>query len=268
MSALREIWAYRELLWSLAWRDVRIRYKQSLLGVAWAILLPLSMMLVFTFVFTRAIDARSALNVNMPYPLYAYLGLVPWTFFAVCLSNCVNCLVANRNLVTKVYFPREVLPLAGVIAGFVDFLVALGVLVVLTVYFHLTGGWSFTWSLSIVFLPVVILVQVTMTIGIGMMLAMANLFYRDVRQVFSVAIQLWMFISAVVVPVPRDGSVVAQMIATNPMVPIIGAYRDVIAHGRWPESGPFLSAAAFAVLVLIGGWTLFRRASFRFAECI
>jgi ABC-type polysaccharide/polyol phosphate export permease len=118
------------------------------------------------------------------------------------------------------------------------------------------------------FLPVVVAVQITLTIGIGMFLATANLFYRDVRQVFSVAIQLCMFISAVVVPVPRDGSVLARLIWANPLVPIIGAYRDCVVYGRWPEPGPFAYASGVALLALVAGWTFFRRASFRFAECV
>jgi ABC-type polysaccharide/polyol phosphate export permease len=268
MHAVRELWKYRDLLWGLAWRDVRVRYKQSALGIAWAVILPLSMMLVFTFVFTRAIDARAALNVEMPYPLYAYLGLVPWTFFSIGLANCVNCLVANRNLVTKVYFPREVFPLAGVAAAFVDFAIGMAVLAGLMVYFHATGDWTFSLHASWLFVPVVVAVQIMMTVGIGFVLAMANLFYRDVRPVFSVAVQLWMFISAVVVPVPSDGSLLAQIIAANPLVPVISAYRDCIAHGRWPEPVPFLFAAGFAAFALFGGWALFRRASFRFAEAI
>lgn len=263
-----ELFRYRQLLFSLAWRDVRVRYKQSALGIGWAIVIPLSMMLVFTFVFTRAIDARSVLKVDMPYALYAYLGLVPWTFFAVSLNNCVSCLVANRNLLTKVYFPREVFPLSCVAAAFVDFLIAMTVLIALAGYFHITGQWSFNWHASMLFLPIVVGVQVLMTIGLGMLLAMANLFYRDVRQVFGVAIQLWMFVSAVVVPVPQDGSLLARVIAVNPLVPIISAYRDCIVHGRLPSTGPFTYAAVAASILFLCGWIVFRRSSYRFAECV
>lgn len=263
-----ELLRYRQLLLSLTWRDLRVRYKQSVLGIGWAVLLPLSMMLVFTFVFTRAIDATAILQVDMPYALFAYIGLVPWTFFSMSLSSCVNSLVANRNLVTKVYFPREVFPLSCVASSFVDFCIAMTVLVGLMAYFHLSGKWPFTPHWSLLFLPVVVLVQIMLTIGIGMLLAMANLFYRDVRQVFSVVIQLWMFISAVVIPVPRDGSLLARALAVNPLVPIIGAYRDCVVHGRWPEPGPFLYATIVAVVLLVGGWICFRRASFKFAECI
>ena len=267
-NALSELLRYRQLLLSLTWRDVRVRYKQSLLGIGWAVLLPLSMMLVFTFVFTRAIDAASVLDVNMPYALFAYTGLVPWMFFSMSLGGCVNSLVANRNLVTKVYFPREVFPLSSIASSFVDFCMAMTVLGGLMVYFHLRSDWTFVPHMALLFLPVVILVQIVMTVGLGMLLAMANLFYRDVRQVFSVAIQLWMFVSAVVVPVPQDGSTLARLIALNPLVPLISAYRDCIIHGQWPDTGGFVYAASVAVGLLMGGWYCFRRASFRFAECI
>lgn len=268
VTAGAEVLRYRHLLLSLTWRDLRVRYKQSLLGVAWAVLLPLSMMLVFTFVFTRAIDGSALLKVDMPYALFAYTGLVPWTFLSVSLGGCVNSLVANRNLVTKVYFPREVFPLSCVASSFVDFAIAMSVLVVLMAYFQIAGDWTFTPRWPLLLLPVVVLVQTMLTVGAGMLLAMANLFYRDVRQVFSIAIQLLMFLSGVVVPVPRDGSLLARIVSVNPLVGIIGAYRDCLVYGRWPEAGPFLYATAVAIIVLVGGWICFRRASHRFAECI
>ena len=263
-----ELLRYRELLVGLTWRDIRVRYKQSVLGIGWAVLLPLSLMLVFTFVFTRAIDVTAVWKVDMPYALYAYCGLVPWTFFSMSLGGCVNSLVANRNLITKVYFPREVFPVARVASSFVDFCIAMSVLVLLMAYFHLRGSWTYVPSYSLLFLPVVVAVQIVLTIGLGMMLAMANLFYRDVRQVFGVTIQLWMFVSAVVVPVPRDGSVLSSVIRLNPLVPLISAYRDCIIEGRLPEAGPFLALTAFSAAVLVFGWISFRRASYRFAECI
>ena len=257
-----------ELLVSLAWRDVRVRYKQSLLGVAWAVLLPLTMMLVFTFVFTRAVRVVEGLDASVPYPLYAYTGLVPWAFFSMAVTGGVNSLVANRNLVTKIYFPREVFPLSCVASGLVDFAIASAVVLGLIGYFHVTSDWSFRPTAALAWLPVVLAVQVTLTAGLGMALAMANLFYRDVRPVVTVLLQLWLFISGVVVPVPRDGSWLAQLIALNPLVAIFGSYRDCLLHGRAPEAGPLLYAAAVAVVVLVAGAVVFRRASYRFAECI
>ncbi len=267
-TASGDLLRYRQLLLSLTWRDIRIRYKQSALGIGWAILLPLSMMLIFTFVFTRAIDASKVMDVAMPYALYAYLGLVPWTFFSQALGSAVNSLVANRNLVTKVYFPREVFPLACIGSSFVDFCVATSVLVVLIGYYHVRGIYAFTPHATLLFLPIVMLVQVTMMIGIGLILSMANLFYRDVRQLFTVTIQLLMFVSGVVVPLPQDGSLLARVVGLNPIVPVIGAYRDCVIHGRLPEVGGFVYACVFAAFVLLFGWICFRKAAYRFAECI
>lgn len=264
----RELLGYRQLLVSLAWRDIRVRYKQSVLGIAWAVLQPLSMMLVFSFVFTRAIDARAALAVDMPYALYAFAGLVPWTFFSASLGGCVQCLVANRNLITKVYFPREVFPLASIASSLVDFCIAMSVLLMLMAYYHLSGTWTVAITPAIFFLPVIVIIQIALTVGLGMMLGMANLFYRDVRHLFSVGIQLGMFVSAVVVPVPRDGSTLASIIAFNPLVPLIEAYRDCLLWGRVPDLAGLSYALAVSVGVLLVGWILFRRASARFAEII
>ena len=261
-----ELLRYRQLLLSLTWRDLRVRYKQSVLGIAWAVLLPLSMMFVFTFVFTRAIDARAVLNIDMPYALFAYTGLVPWTFFSVSLGGCVNSLVSNRNLLTKVYFPREVFPLSSIGSALVDFMIAMSVLGGLMMYFHWTGTWTCTVRWAWLAVPVIVAVQIMLTIGVGMFLAMANLFYRDVRQIFGVTIQLLMFLSGVVVPVPNDGSTLAQVIALNPMVAIMAAYRDCLIFGRLPDWNSMAYATTFAVIVLIVGWVCFRRASFRFAE--
>jgi len=260
--------AHAELLRSLAVRELRVRYKQSLLGVGWAVLLPLSMMLVFTFVFTRAIDASAALGLDVPYALYAYVGLVPWTFFAASLNGCVNSLVANRNLITKIYFPREVFPLSCVLSSGVDFAVAAAVLVVLMLYFAAGGQFTPRIGPALALLPVVLAIQIALTAGLGMLLAMGNLFFRDVRQIFGVAIQLLMFVSGVVVPVPCDGSWTARVIALNPMVAIIGAYRDCLIHGRAPAAPGLLYAGVIASLTLVFGWALFRRAAVRFAECI
>jgi len=263
-----ELRRLREILVSLAWRDLRVRYKQSMLGIAWAVLLPVSMMLIFTFVFTRAIDGTRVLNIKLPYALYAFAGLVPWTFLTSSLSGCVNSLVANRNLVTKVYFPREAFPLSCVLVSLVDFSIAAGVLVLLMTYFHMTGAWHFIAGAPLVLLPIVFMLQLAFTIGAGMLLAMGNLFYRDVRQVYGVAIQLLMFVSAVVVPVPGDGSTLARIIALNPLAPLISAYRDCLLYNRWPAAGPLLYAGACSFVVLVFGWFVFRRTSYRFAECI
>jgi ABC-type polysaccharide/polyol phosphate export permease len=267
-AALGELVHYRHLLASLIWRDLRVRYKQSVLGMAWAVVMPLAMMLIFTFVFTRAVKVVDGLELSMPYPLFAYLGLVPWAFFSAGLLGCVNALVANRNLVTKVYFPREVFPLATIGAAFVDFCIAGVVLAGLIVYFDVTTDWDFHLSPAALFLPVVIVVQLLFTCGLGMLLAMANLFYRDVRQILGVAVQLWMFLTCVVYPIRNDGSWWGILAVGNPMTPIIQAYRDCLIEGRIPHGGAFWTACAVSIGVFVGGWALFRRMSWKFAEYI
>ncbi len=268
LGPVTELFRYRHVLASLTVRELRIRYKQSLLGIGWAICAPLSMMLIFTFVFTRAVQVTDRMNLDMPYALFAYIGLVPWMFFASGLNGCVNSLVSNRNLVTKVYFPREVLPLSTIGAAFADFCVAGSVLLGLVAYFHYGTPWSFAPTPAVLFLPVVVVVQVVMMTGIGMLLAMANLFYRDVRQVFGVVIQLWMFATSVVYPLGNDGSWAGWLISLNPMTPVIGAYRDCLVHGHLPAAGPFLYAAVVSLLLLVFGWSCFHKAGFLFAERI
>lgn len=267
-SALYELAHYRQLLFGLIWRDLRVRYKQSILGMAWAIVLPLAMMLIFTFVFTRAVKVVSGLDLDMPYPLFAYIGLVPWTFFSASLLGSVNSLVSNRNLVTKVYFPREVFPFSAIGSAFVDFCIAAVVLVGLIAYFHYGTSWDYRPTAAILFVPLILLIQVLLTCGLGMLLAMANLFYRDVRQIFGVTLQLWMFLTCVVYPIRNDGTWWGVLAVCNPMTPIIKAYRDCIIHGTLPTGGAFTGACIIAVVVFCGGWWCFRRMSFKFAECI
>ncbi len=268
MRAATEFTRIRELLFALTWRDVRVRYKQSILGIAWAVALPLAMMLLFTFVFTRAIDGAALTRLGVPYPLYAFAGLAPWTFFANSLTGCVNCLVANRNLVTKVYFPREVFPLSAVGAALVDFVVAMAVLAGLIGYFHVRGEFVFVPTAALLVVPMLVVIQIALTVGLGLVLSMANLFYRDVRLMTAALLQLWMFVSAVVVPVPADGSLTTRVIGLNPLVPLMEGYRAAILYGQFPPADGLLYVGAVATVLLAGGWMVFRRASYRFAECI
>jgi len=277
-----ELIRYRELLLSLTSREIRVRYKQSVLGVAWALLLPLSMMLIFTFVFTRAIDITRHLDVAMPYAIFAYTGLLPWVFFATSLTQAVNSLVANASLLSKIYFPREMFPLSCVASAFVDFLIGLAVLIVLVVYYHVVpdawGGtivsaghvvradWTFTFRFTLLAIPLVVLAQLALTVGLAFLLAMANLFYRDVRQVFAVAIQLWMFLTNVLYPLSTSDAVTRTLLYLNPMTPILSAYRDLAIYGRWPEPGPSIYAAVVSVVLLLVGWRCFHAAEFKFAE--
>ena len=263
-----ELVSYRHLLVSLAWRDLRVRYKQTMLGMGWAVLMPLALMLIFTFVFTRAVTVLEIKELSMPYALFAYTGLVPWTFFSASLTGCVNSLVANRNLVTKINFPREVFPLSCIGSSLADFTVAASLVVALGGYFHLSGDWTMELHRSMLMLPVVLCVQLIFTVGLGLFLAMGNLFYRDVRQLFTVGIQLWMFVTCVLYPLPTSGTLFARLVWLNPMTPIISAYRGCLLGAESLWTVHFIYAVLVACLTCAGGLICFRRSAYRFAECI
>ncbi|MCG8406500.1 MAG: ABC transporter permease [Phycisphaerales bacterium] len=269
---LLALYRYRELMWMLAWRDIRVRYKHSLLGAAWAVMPPIAMMLIFTFVFSQVIQVdkqKLTGDAALPYSLFAFSGLVPWMFFANGLTNAIGSLVANRPLVTKIYFPREVFPLSAIIGAFVDFLVASVVSIALAVLLHfLPNGWHFHLNWTVVFLPVVVTVQVMFMVGLALLLSMANLFYRDVGFLFRSIIQLWMFVTCVVYQLEATAGWKRVVIQLNPMTPIIRAYRDCLVFGRSPFDIAFMNTVAVSAMVLLVGWWWFRRREFDFAENI
>lgn len=269
---IRELVRYRQLMWMLAWRDIRVRYKHSILGAAWAVVPPAAMMVIFTFVFGEVVEVereRLTGNETIPYSLFAFSGLVPWMFFANGLTSAIGSLVSNRPLVTKIYFPREVFPLSAIVSAFLDFVIASVVLVILSALLHYyPNGWHFQASWTIALIPIVVLVQITFMAGLGLLLSMANLFYRDVGFLFRSIIQLWMFVTCVVYQLEATAPWKRILIQLNPMTPIIRAYRECLIYGQAPFDGPFLYAAVVSFLALAIGWTWFRRREFEFAENI
>ena len=255
---VQELVQYRELLASMTRRDLLLRYKQTIMGFGWSILMPVTYMILFSLIFTRVVK----LETGVPYPIYAYTGLLPWNFFASSLRFAVSSLTANSTLVTKVYFPREILPFSVILVSLVDFLVGALVLAGLMVYY----GVGVHATLALV--PVVLLVQIMFTAGVTLLLAMGNLFYRDVKYLIEIVITLWMFATSVVYPVQRIGGQLGSLLALNPMTPIIDAYRSLVLHGTLPPMGPFLWATAVSVVLLVVSWLAFHRAEFRFAENI
>ena len=253
-----ELIQYRELLASLTRRDLLLRYKQTIMGFGWSILMPVTYMIIFSLIFTRVVK----LDTGVPYPIYAYTGLLPWNFFASSLRFAVSSLTSNSTLVTKVYFPREILPFSVILVSLVDF--AVGAIVLA----GLMAWYGVGLHASLLLLPVVVLVQVLFTAGVTLLLAMGNLFYRDVKYLIEIVITLWMFATSVVYPVQRIGGQLGPLLALNPMTPIIDAYRAVVLHGQPPAAGPFLGAAAFSAALLAVSWLAFHRAEFRFAESI
>jgi lipopolysaccharide transport system permease protein len=256
IDMVREQSEFRELLRAVVRRDLRLRYRNAVMGFGWAVFMPLSQMLIFTLVFTRV----APLDTGMPYPIYAYAGLLSWNLFASALRGAVISLTSNPNLVTKVYFPREVLPFSAVLAALFDFAVASVVLVLLMIHYDIGVGWS------LLLLPVVVLVQVVFTAGLALLVAMAQLFYADVKYVFELVLIIWMFASSVVYPVDRVGGVFGSVMQLNPMTPIIDAYRDVVLRNTLPHAASFSAVAAVSLLTLAVAWLVFHRAEFRFAE--
>ncbi|GMV96628.1 MAG: ABC transporter permease [Phycisphaerae bacterium] len=260
------VWGYRDLLVELIRREILVRYRHSLLGIGWALLQPLGLMLLFTFVFTRAVSAGAIKDLDVPYPLFVYVGVLPWTLFAAGLSGCVNSLTAQRDLVTKIYFPHQILPLSAIASALFDFLVASALLGGLAVYYGLTGGFHFRCTPALILLPAVLAVQLLLMVGLGLWLALGNLWFRDVKYVFAVGIQMWMFLTNVLYPLPAGGGATRVLTAINPMVPIISAYRAIILEGRPPDAGPMLGAAVMAVVLAAGAWLTFTSLEGRFAE--
>jgi lipopolysaccharide transport system permease protein len=256
VDMVREQAESQELLRALVRRDLSLRYRNTLLGFGWAVFMPLLQMLIFTVVFTRV----APLDTGMPYPVYAYAGLLSWNLFAAALRAAAASLATNPNLVTKVYFPREVLPFSAVLVSLFDFLVASAVLVLLMAYYGIEVGWS------LVFLPIVVLVQLAFTTGLALLVAMAHLFYADVKYVFELILIVWLFATSVLYPTDRVGGTLGTVMLLNPMTPIVEAYRTVMLRNALPEAGPFGAVAAVSLLTLLGAWLVFHRAEFRFAE--
>jgi len=255
---LAELWRYRELLYFLTLRDVKLRYKQTLLGAAWAILQPLCAMLLFTLVFSRLARLPSD---NIPYPLFAYAGLVPWTFFSNAITNAANSLVGSTSLVTKVYFPRLIIPAAPVLAGLVDLGIALLLLVPLLIYYRIT----LTWQL--LFLPLFICLATLLAFGVGMLLAALNVKYRDIRYALPFLVQLWLFASPVIYPLSLTPPKWKWIFTLNPMTGIIEGTRSSLfgLPFDWTAIGVSLVVALFVIALAA---FFFRRVEDGFADVI
>jgi lipopolysaccharide transport system permease protein len=254
---LAGIWEHRELLWFLTWRDVMLRYKQTGLGVLWAIIQPVAPMLIFTLVFGRLVDVPA----DGPYPLFAFAGLLPWTFFANAVSNCANSVVTSANLITKVYFPRMIIPGAATLAALMDFVIGLGVLAVLMMYYGVPP------HATLLVLPLLVALTTVLALGVGMFLAALTVQYRDVRYALPFLIQFWMFATPIIFPsriVPERWQ---WAITLNPMAGIIENFRAALL-GRSINWSALVLAAVIAFAILAYGAYSFRRFERKFADFI
>lgn len=256
---LEEVWEYRELLWFLVWRDLSVRYKQTVLGVVWAIIQPFFAMVVFTLFFGRLANMPSD---GIPYPIFTYTALLPWTFFANGLNQAANSLVRDANLLTKVYFPRLVIPISAVLGGVIDFGLGFIVLLGLMMYFR-------TWpTASVIWLPFLLLLALGTALGVGLWLSALNVQFRDIRHVVPFLIQIWFFATPVVYSSTLLPNAWRAAYGINPMAGVIEGFRWALL-GTQTRPGPIVIVSALTVLVLLasGAW-YFRRMERTFADII
>lgn len=263
-----ELWRYRELLYFLTWRDVKVRYKQTLLGAAWAILQPVMMMIVFTIFFGRLAKLPAG---NLPYPIFVFAGLLPWTFFATAIANAGNSVIGSERLITKIYFPRLAIPFAAVGAAVIDFLIAFGVLIVMMLWYGIVPG------PQVLLVPVLVIALSLAGLGVGTLLAALNVAYRDFRYVIPFLIQIWMFATPTVymqiAPSSSGGagggasSVVKYLLSLNPITGLIAAFRAATLGGPIPWTQTAVSVAVVLVLFVLG-CLYFRRVEDSFADII
>jgi len=255
----KEIWNYRELLYFLTKRDIKVRYKQTVLGGLWAIIQPAFTMLVFTLFFGRLAKIPSD---GLPYPIFVYAGLLPWTYFANAVSASGNSLVGSANLITKVYFPRIVVPASAALAGLLDFFIALFVLAGLMIYYQFVPGWG------ILLFPFLVALTFLCAVGVGLWLSALNVQYRDIRYAIPFLIQVWMFVSPVIYPVSLVKGNYQWLLALNPMGGVIHAYRASLL-GHQPIDWSLLGLSTLIILALfLGGLYYFRRMEKVFADVV
>ena len=257
---LRELWVYRELLYFLTWRDIKVRYKQTVLGAAWAIIQPFMMMVVFSLFFGRLGKIPSD---GVPYPIFSYAALVPWTFFATGLAMSSNSLVSSANLIKKVYFPRLVIPIATVMSGVIDFVLAFVILIIMMLAYGIVP------TVNIVFLPLFLILAFMTSLGVGMWLSAMNVQFRDVRYMVPFMTQFWMFASPIAYPSSMiEDDLLRAIYGINPMVGVVEGFRWALL-GTETAPGPIIIVSfAAALFLLVSGMFYFRRMEKTFADVV
>ena len=258
-KSINQLWSYRELLIAFTLREIKIRYKQTILGASWAILQPAALTIIFSIVFGVFLKVNSG---SVPYPVFSYSALLPWTFFATAVSFGALSVVNNGNLVTKVYFPREILPLAAVGAAFIDFLSAS--LIFLLMFF------VYKISISAVFLYVLLIFPsiFLLTVGISFILSALNVMFRDIRFVVPLILQIWLYLSPVIYSMDQVPEKFRKFYILNPMAPLIQSFRDVTVFGKSPNVGELTLAIIVSVLIFILGYLIFKAKERKFADII
>jgi lipopolysaccharide transport system permease protein len=257
---LSDLWIYRELVFFMIWRDIKVRYKQTLLGASWAIIQPLMTMLVFNFLFGTVAKVPTD---GIPYPIFSFTGLLPWGLFVTALNQASRSLTSNHNMVTKIYFPRLVLPVASVLAGLVDFAIAFVILIIMMFYYKVTPTWNALWAL-----PLFLLFAILAALGVALWLAAINVQYRDVNYALPFLTQFWLFIT----PVAYSAKVISAkwqlLYSLNPMAGVVSGFRwALLGSGTGPDTALWVSVG-ISILILISGLFYFRRMERTFADTI
>lgn len=257
---LRDLWLYRELVFFMIWRDIKVRYKQTLLGALWAIIQPVLTMLVFTFLFGRIAKVPSD---GIPYPIFAYTALLPWGLFVAALNQASRSLTSNHNMITKIYFPRLILPIASVLGGLVDFAIAFLVLIGLMFYYNVFPSWLNLWTL-----PLFLLLAILTALGVALWLSAINVQYRDVNYALPFMTQFWLFIT----PVAYSSAVISEnwqlIYSLNPMAGVVNGFRwALLGSGNGPDALLWVSVA-ISFLILFSGLIYFRNMEKTFADTI
>lgn len=256
---LRELWEYRELLFFLTWRDIQVRYKQTALGAVWAVIQPFMTMVVFSLFFGRLGQIPSD---GVPYPIFSFAALVPWTLFAFALGQASNSLVGNANLIKKVYFPRLIIPVASTLAGVLDFVIAFMVLLGMMLYFGILP------TANVIWVPLLVLLALVTALGVGLWLSALNVQFRDVRYTVPFLTQLWMFATPIAYPSSLLPEQWRTLYALNPMVGVIEGFRWALLGTDTAPGAMVLVSAIAALAIFVGGMFYFRRMERTFADTV
>jgi lipopolysaccharide transport system permease protein len=256
---LGEIWRRRELLWALTWREIQIRYTQSVLGIAWAVLQPLALMLVFTLIFSVLLKVPSD---GVAYPVFSYSALTFWTFFQGSLSRAIPSVEANEGLIKKIYFPREFFPMSSVFSAMFDLVIAFVIFLLIMVYYHTP------FTLNMLYVVPLVVIQTIFTIGVCLFASALNVYYRDVKYALGLIVQLWMYATPIIYPMSLIPQRFWKFYLLNPMTGIIESYRNVLIKGSGPQLSYVGVAAAGAILLFVLGYFYFKRIEMSFADVI
>jgi lipopolysaccharide transport system permease protein len=256
---LGELWTHRELLFFLTWREIKVRYKQTALGVGWAVLQPLFAMLIFSLFFGRLGKLPSD---GIPYPLFVFAGLVPWNFFSNALTSSSNSLVNSAHLISKIYFPRLALPLSSILSGLVDFALAFGLLLVIMAYYRVAPSWNVLW------LPLLVLLAAVTALGVGLWLSALNVEFRDIKHTLPFLSQMWMFATPIAYPSSMLPAKWRTLYGLNPMVGVVEGFRWALLGTELRPGRIMMASAVASLCILISGAYYFRRMERTFADVV